>query len=306
MGGAGSTALAFAPCAFSVVPAVARVRTGRSSAALAQAASSAAPCGRYSVARRIMRRLVITGAAGRIGSVLRRGLRDVADELRLVDIKSIDSEDRREEPVTADLASMESALAALQGADAVIHLAGIPSEDAFERLLQANFTATYNVFEAARIQSVRRVVFASSNHATGMYPVGARIGPDDPVRPDSLYGISKVFGESLGRLHADKHGLEVVCLRIGSFAERPTHWRELYSWLSPADAVALFRASLLAAEVSFTIAYGVSGNTRGWWDTSNARRLGYAPRDDAERFVSELEQPDRGDEFQGGPYAASG
>jgi uronate dehydrogenase len=253
-----------------------------------------------------MKRFVITGAAGRIGSVLRSGLLDLADELRLVDIRPIEPEDEREETVAADLGDLDAALAALRAADAVIHLAGIPAEDSFERLLHANFVATYNLFEAARRQGVRRVVFASSNHATGMYPAGKRVGPEDPVRPDTLYGVSKVFGESVGRLYVDKHGLEVVCLRIGSFRERPLAWRELWTWLSPGDAVALFRASLLAPGVGFTIAYGTSANSRSWWDGASARSLGYEPQDDAERFASDLSEghdPDRPEERQGGPFA---
>jgi uronate dehydrogenase len=252
-----------------------------------------------------MKRLVITGAAGRIGSVLRHGLQEVADELCLVDLVEIAADHDRERTVVADLADIDSALVALNGADAVVHLAGIPAEDSFDRLLGPNFVATYNVFEAARRQRVRRVVFASSNHATGMYPVGKRIGPDDPVRPDTLYGVSKVFGEGLGRLYVDKHGLEVVCLRIGSFRERPQSWRELWTWLSHRDAVALFRAALSAPDVGFITVYGVSANTRGWWDDSNARRLGYEPRDDAEQFVPELAKDrEPPDEFQGGPFAS--
>ena len=253
-----------------------------------------------------MKRLVITGAAGRIGSVLRDGLRDVADELRLVDAVPIEAVDDREDALVADLTDLDRALAALLGADAVIHLAGIPAEDTFERLLAANFVATYNVFEAARRQGVRRVVFASSNHATGMYPVGERIGPDHPARPDTLYGVSKLFGENLGRLYVDKHGLEVVCLRIGSFRERPLTWRELWTWLSHRDAIALFRASVLASSVGFTTAYGISANSRSWWDDSAARHLGYEPQDDAERFERELrEKRDSGpgDTLQGGPFA---
>src|SRR4051812_15448960 len=176
-----------------------------------------------------MQTLVITGAAGRIGTVLRPGLRDLARRLRLVDIAPIDAKDDRDEPLRLDMSVFEHALIALEGAEAVVHLAAIPGEAAFDRLLGPNFVATYNVFEAARRQGVRRIVFASSNHATGMYPVGTRVGPDDPVRPDTVYGVSKVFGESLGRLYADKHRLEVVCVRIGSFKERPETCRELWT-----------------------------------------------------------------------------
>jgi uronate dehydrogenase len=121
-------------------------------------------------------------------------------------------------------------------------------------------------------------VFASSLHVTGFYDASERIGPEAPVRPDSFYGVSKVCGEALGRLYADKHGLEVVCVRIGTFAERPTTPRHLSTWLSPRDAVELFYRSLVAPDVGFTLVYGTSANQRSWWDPGPIDRLGYRPR----------------------------
>jgi uronate dehydrogenase len=124
----------------------------------------------------------------------------------------------------------------MDGVDATVHLAGIPQEDSFDRILETNVVGTYNVFEAARNQGCPRVVFASSLHVTGFYDAGERISPELPVRPDSFYGVGKACGENLGRLYADKHGLQVVCVRIGAFAERPTTPRHLSTWLSPRDA----------------------------------------------------------------------
>jgi uronate dehydrogenase len=225
--------------------------------------------------------------------------------MRLVDRERLTAKRGNEQVMVLDLARFDDALEALAGAQAVVHLAAIPDEDDFERILEANLVATYNVFEAARRQGVRRIVFASSNHATGMYRCDERVGPDDPPRPDTLYGVSKVFGEALGRLYADKHGLEVVCVRIGSFKERPTQLRDLHMWLSHRDAIELFRCCLLA-DTRFSIVYGVSANERSWWDNPEAARLGYRPRDDAERFRSQLpESGERapGRQLQGGVYA---
>jgi site-specific recombinase XerD len=141
----------------------------------------------------------------------------------------------------------------------------------------------------ARLQGYRRLVFASSNHVTGLYPAGQRLDPEVPTRPDSLYGVSKAFGEQLGRLYAEKHGLEVVCVRIGTVADRPTTHRQLSTWLSPRDTVELFYRCLVAPDVGFTTLYGASANERGWWDLRSAERLGYRPADNAERWASQLE-----------------
>src|ERR671918_2932844 len=140
---------------------------------------------------------------------------------------------------------------AMAGVDVVVHLAAIPGEDSFSRLVEANVFGTYNVFEAARQAGVRRVVFASTNHVTGFYPRGEGVGPSDPVRPDSLYAVTKVFGEALGRLYADKWGLEVVCIRIGSFGKRPTTVQALGMWLSERDGAQLFTKAVTAPTIGF-------------------------------------------------------
>jgi uronate dehydrogenase len=196
----------------------------------------------------------------------------------------------------------------MEGVDAVVHLAAIPHEAAFDDILTGNITTTYSVFGAARRTGVRRVVFASTNHVIGFYPRGHTVDQDDPVRPDTFYGASKAFGEALGRLYADKYGLEVVCLRIGSFAERPTTWRQLSIWLSPRDCVQLVRCCLDADAVGFQIVYGVSANTRSWWKDDAAARLGYQPQDNAEEFALKIEEPPPeaasrlADRLQGGSF----
>lgn len=251
----------------------------------------------------------MTGAAGRIGAVLREGLRSRYAALRLLDVEDLGPAGDGEELVTADLRDYPSVEAAADGVDAVVHLGAIPGEAAFADICEHNLVGTYHVFEAARRQGVQRVVYASSNHATGFYPVGQRIGPDAPVRPDSYYGVSKVFGEALGRLYADKFAMQVACLRIGSFGERPTSRRELSTWLSHRDAVELVRCCLDAPALGFAIIYGLSANTRRWWDNPEADRIGYRPADDAEHFAADVTADDDHpteptDALQGGPFAA--
>jgi uronate dehydrogenase len=228
--------------------------------------------------------------------------------LRLLDLASQETAGPGEELVTLDLNDRPKTEAAMKDIDAVIHLAAIASEASFDDILSGNITTTYSVFEAARRAGVRRVVFASSNHVTGFYPRSEPVGSDDPVRPDSFYGVSKAFGEALGRLYADKYGLEVVCLRIGTFAEHPTTPRQLSTWLSPRDCVRLVRCCLDAPAVGFTVVYGVSANTRSWWRDDAAARLGYNPQDDAEEFAAQVagaspKAPSRlADRLQGGSF----
>jgi uronate dehydrogenase len=251
---------------------------------------------------------LITGASGRLGTILREGLRGRFKVLRLVDVAPLGAGQLGEELVVADVRDLSAIADAMAGVDAVAHLAAIPHEDTFERILETNVVGTYHVFEAARRQGCARVVLASSLHVTGFYPAEEHIGPDTPPRPDSFYGVGKVVAENLGRLYADKHGVEVVCLRIGTLAERPTTPRHLSTWLSPRDAVELFHCALTAPDVGYTVAYGASANTRGWWDLSSAERLGYRPVDDAEQWAPEVEAAitdamESGRGPQGGSYA---
>jgi len=246
------------------------------------------------------RRVLITGARGRIGSVLRPALRDGLEELRLSDLTQPDDLRPPETFVAADLTDKAAVQRAVDGMDAVVHLGAVPDEAPFEQIAGPNLHGAFHVFEACRRAGVERVVFASSNHASGMSPVGQPLDGHQPPRPDGLYGASKVYGEALGSMYADRFGLSVVCLRIGSFQDRPREKRELSTWLSPADGVRLVQAALAADDVRFAIVYGASANTRRWWPPD--AEIGYVPRDDAEVFADELDGEDY--RHQGGPNAA--
>jgi uronate dehydrogenase len=251
--------------------------------------------------------VLITGAAGTIGQTLRQGFQGRFGTLRLLDLAPLGPANPGEELVTADIRDLAAVNAAASDVDAIVHLAGIPHQDTFERISQTNIVGTFNAFEAARRQGCARVVVASSLHVTGFYDATERISPESPVRPDSFYGVGKACGENLGRLYADKHGLAVVCLRIGTFAEQPTTPRHLRTWLSPRDAVELFYLSLVAPDVGFTVVYGASANQRSWWDPGPIDRLGYRPMDDAEEWAAKIDADadptESGDGPQGGSYA---
>ena len=177
--------------------------------------------------------------------------------------------------------------------------------------MQSNIIGCYNLFEAAYRAGVKRVVFASSNHAMGFYPRTKRIGVDVTVRPDSRYGISKAFGEAVGAFYADKHGLRVTCLRIGNVSDAPLDQRRLAIWLKPEDLVQLIRIGLEHRDIHFEIFYGASDNADAWWDNSNARRFGYKPIGKADEFRGQAmaaqakAPPDPiGDRYQGGPFCS--
>ena len=250
------------------------------------------------------RRVLLTGAAGRIGSALREGLRPGLDELRLSDREHVEPLTGTPETfVQADLIDPAATRKAVDGVDAIVHLGGHPDEAPFEHLLGPNIQGTFNLFEAARRAGVTRVVYASSNHATGFYETTDRLVGDEPSRPDSLYGVTKVFGEAIGRLYADKFQLQVIAVRIGSFEPRPSEPRHLSTWLSPEDAVRLFRACLSPVDVHFMVLYGVSANQRSWWPRSESTKLvGYEPQDDAEEFVGEIGEGS--DAWQGGRFVS--
>src|SRR3954466_511694 len=241
-------------------------------------------------------RVLMTGARGQIGSALRPALRANVEELRLSDLSEIDDLVAPETSVAADLTDFDAVARAVDGVEVVIHLGAVPDEAPFEQIAGPNLHGAYHVFEACRRAGVKRVVYASSSHATGMYPVGVPLDGSYPPRPDGLYGASKVFGEALGRMYVDRFGLSVVCLRIGSFQPRPRERRELSTWLSYADGVRLVRAAVTAG-VDFGVVYGGSNNTRRWWPADT--EIGFTPVDDAEVYAAELEGEDYA--VQGGP-----
>src|SRR5215472_8061317 len=258
-----------------------------------------------------MARILLTGAAGDIGTRLRKILKPVYPQLRLSDVKVPADLGADEEFVPAELVRIEDVERAVDGIDGVIHLGGFSVEGPWETILQSNIIGCYNLFEAARRKGVKRVVFASSNHAVGFYPRHHHIGIDVTVRPDSRYGVSKAFGEALGSLYADKHGLRVLCLRIGNVGDRPIDKRRLSIWLKPEDLAQLIRIGLEHPKLHFEIFYGSSDNEAGWWDNSNAKRFGYHPQFRSEDFraeamaaQAELSTDPIGDRFQGGPFCS--
>ncbi|HUS53688.1 MAG TPA: NAD(P)-dependent oxidoreductase [Thermohalobaculum sp.] len=236
-------------------------------------------------------KLLITGAAGKIGRVLRRGLAGSYDFTRLADIAPQDAAGVGEECIDLDIGDLAATVAAVEGIDCVIHLAGVsvePEDNAWAQVLPTNIVGTYNVFEAARLAGVKRVVFASSNHVVGFHRREVVTDCSAVARPDSYYGVSKVFGEALGRLYADKHGLSVACLRIGSFREYPEDPRMLATWISARDGVQLFRRCIDAPDFHFLIAYGISDNASSFWSNSGIEWLGYRPEDTAETYASDF------------------
>lgn len=233
-------------------------------------------------------RILITGAAGSIGTSLRVGIHGVGSSLRLTDRRPLAAAGKGEEVVVADLNDAEQALAVTRGVDCVVHLAGVPREDAWEPILRGNIEAVYNLFEAARINAVRRLIFASSNHVIGFHRAERIVGAATPPRPDSRYAVSKLFGEALGRMYADKHGLEVACLRIGSFRPHPENERQLATWISPADLTSLVRRCLEAPRFHYLIVYGASANVRNRWGDDDRAVVGYRPADSADDHASLL------------------
>lgn len=262
------------------------------------------------------KRVLITGAAGRIGKTLAEGLSG-RYALRLQYHRTIPPEhqaaaerarqtgapvplpDTSHEVVVAGAEDLEAMERACAGVSAVVHMAADPRVQApWPDILNANIVGTYNVYDAARRAGVKKIVFASSNHATGYYEKeGTYTTPDMPVRPDSYYGVSKVFGEALGRYYADAHGISVICLRIGSFQPAPRGERQLSTWISHRDTVQLVWRAIETdpQQVPYLVCYGISGNTRAYWDIRNAREvLGYAPDDDAEAYAAEVLASEKG------------
>src|SRR5271157_4046360 len=253
-------------------------------------------------------RILLTGAAGGIGTRLRRLLPPVYD-LVLTDLAPPSDLRPEETFIAADLADAAAVERAATGIDGILHFGGQSVEAPWETILKANVIGTCNLFEAARKQKVRRVVFASTNHVVGFYPRSQTIGPQVLPLPDSRYGVSKAFGEALGALYAQKHGLSVFCIRIGNVSDRPVDERRLAIWLKPEDLLSLIRIGLEREGLVYEVVYGMSDNVRAWWDNSRAAELGYKPEGQSEVFAEPalaaqaLIPPDIvGDRFQGGPF----
>jgi len=235
------------------------------------------------------KRLLLTGAAGGLGRILRPRLKAYCESLRLSDIADLGMAAPGEELQTVALEDKAAVKSLLDGVDAVVHFGGVSVEKSFETVLPANIVGTFHVYEAARLQGVKRIVFASSNHVTGFYKQSDTIDSSRSMRPDGYYGLSKAFGENLAQLYFDRYGIESVSLRIGSSLAAPLDRRMLATWLSHDDLERLVVASLSAPVVGHTVIYGMSNNRLTWWDNSCAKHVGFQPRDSSEMFRAAIE-----------------
>ena len=257
--------------------------------------------------------VLMTGAAGGLGQAMRQRLRANCRVLRLSDISAMDAAQEGEEVMQANLADAEAVSALVAGCQAIIHFGGVSTEQPWAPILQANIIGAYNLYEAARIHGVKRVVFASSNHVMGFYRQSEVVDALSPPRPDGLYGLSKAFGEDLSRFYFDRYGIETACVRIGSSFPEPRDRRMLASWLSYDDLHRLITACLTTPVLGHSIIYGTSNNSVSWYDNHLSRHIGYRPQDSSDVFRAEVyartPEPDLNDpavQFQGGGFVKQG
>lgn len=258
-----------------------------------------------------MKRVLVTGAAGGIGTHLRRLLPAVYADIVWSDLKQPADLRASETFIKADLTKPDEIAAACRGVDGIVHLGGHSTEGSWETILNANIIGCYNLFEQARLAGVKRIIFASSNHAVGFYPRATTIPTDVIARPDSRYGVSKAFGEGLGAMYAYKHGIGVTSLRIGNLNDEPIDARRLSIWLKPEDLVQLIRIGLERPGLVYEVMYGVSDNKRSWYDNSHAASLGYKPAGRSEDYAATVlaKEAAAGADavaafYQGGTYCA--
>jgi len=259
----------------------------------------------------MLKKIVLTGAAGELGSALREPLARMCEQLTSVDIKEAPASLAANETwAVADCAEMDQVVPLMGGAEMVVHFAAIPDERSFEELLRPNFLAAYVIWEAAHRAGARRVVYASSVHAVGMHETAAGIDTDAPHRPDTFYGLSKCFTEDLARLYWEKRGLEAVCCRIFSATETPQNPRALGTWLSRGDLVHMVERAVDTPTTGFAVVFGISNNDRAPVSNAKASFLGYRPKDNAEDhaagILAKAATPDPTNLAQmrlGGPFA---
>lgn len=259
-----------------------------------------------------MKKIVLTGACGNLGNALRDPLSKMADELLSTDIAEAPATLLPNESFRrADLAEMDQVAPLLEGAEMVVHFGAYVDEGPFEKLLGPNYIGAYNIWESAHRHGLRRVIYASSIHAVGLEATNAGVDTDTPHRPDTFYGLAKCFAEDLGRMYWEKRGLEAVCLRILSCTPEPQNVRALGTWLSYGDMVRLVQRAVDTPTVGFTVAYGVSANTRAPVSNHKVGFLGYQPQDNAEDWAEALfakagsaDPQDLAQNRLGGPFAS--
>jgi uronate dehydrogenase len=255
-------------------------------------------------------KVALSGASGAIGTVLRPRLVERGIDLRSAGgTKPLQALSAAEEVMHGDLRDPAVVDRLLNGVDVLIHMAGTSVERPLPEISENNLRGLYEVYEGARRNGVRRVVFASSNHAFGMHSVNDKLRLDAPFRADGLYGLSKVWGEAMARMYWDKHGIEGISLRIGSALEKPTQFRHLSTWLGHDDLVRLIMCCIEAPQIGYMAVWGVSDNTRSYWDQTGSERLGYRPVQNAEDHAAEILRQENpldavAQQFQGGSFAS--
>ena len=235
------------------------------------------------------KKILITGAAGGLGTQLRRGLVPLADSLRIADIVPCEDVQPHEEMVVFDLADEAATIAATEGCDAILHFGGAPTERPWQEILDSNIRGSYHIYEGARKHGAKRIVYASSNHAMGYYPTDSVTDCDAAPKPDTLYGVSKSFVESLSSMYWDKFGIESACLRIFSSFPEPKDRRMLWSWMSYDDFIRLVTACLTTPRLGHTIAAGLSDNLHKPVNVMPSAHIGYVPQDNTEGFRAAME-----------------
>lgn len=238
--------------------------------------------------KNLKERVLLTGASGSIGTKLRKTLKPLVNKMILSDIVEPKDLQHDENFVKCDLANFKAVQTLLEGVTSIVHLGGVSVDGPFTPILNANIIGVYNLYEAARLAGVKRILFVSSNHAVGFHLRKTKLDADSVTRPDGNYGVSKVFGENLSRMYFDRYKIETVCLRIGSCFEKPIDRRMLHTWLSFRDLTNLIDVCLSQKEVGHTIHYGVSNNKEVWWDNSKSS-IKYQPIDSSEQFRNEIE-----------------
>jgi uronate dehydrogenase len=255
------------------------------------------------------KKVALSGAGGNVGRILRVELQKRGVDLRSAGgSKPLEPLHAGEDVMHGDLKDPAVVDRLLAGVDVLIHMAGTSVERPLPEIIQNNLVALHEVYEGARRNRVRRIVFASSNHAFGMYGADERLRLDAAFRPDGFYGLSKVWGEAMAQLYWDKHGIEGVNLRIGTTMGRPPeNFRQLSTWMGTDDLVQLVMRSIEAENVGCCAVWGVSANTRSYYDLSEGNAIGYAPTQNAEDWAGQiLAQPNPLDavaqRFQGGQF----
>ncbi|NRA17515.1 MAG: NAD(P)-dependent oxidoreductase [Oceanospirillaceae bacterium] len=260
-----------------------------------------------------MKRILLTGVAGNLGKIVRVKLAGWADVMRLSDLNEITDASATEEVQCCDLGDREAVMKLVEGCDGIIHLGGISTENTFDSILNGNIVGTYNLYEAARKHGVKRILFASSNHTIGFHERETQLDADSTMRPDSLYGVSKCYGEMLASLYYDKFGIETARVRIGSCFEKPLDRRMLATWLSADDFVSLIKRIFECDRLGCPVIYAASANAEQWWDNSKVSYIGWQPKDSSEKFAQQeylqkraVNANDPAVRYQGGGFASAG